>query len=249
MVDCGFAVKNTLVRLANVGLGPMDIDAIVVTHEHEDHLGGVFKFSRKFGTPVYLTHGTWRAALRTGRASKNYLSTGKVCLVDSHTPFQIGSLSLSPFPVPHDALEPIQLLLNNESMCVGILTDCGSVTPHLIGMLNQADALVLESNHCPDMLSRSSYPESLKRRVGGDYGHLSNETACQILTLLDSGRLRYVVAAHLSKNTNSPDLVRSMWSRVLTPRNIRFDIACQENGFDWWNFQMLVQSVKQCVNQ
>jgi len=164
MVDCGFAVKETVGRLERVGLTPQDVDAIVVTHEHGDHIGGVFKFSRKFGTPVYLTHGTWRAALRSKLSDEDYLQSGKVVLIESHAAFNVKNLTLHPFPVPHDAAEPIQMLIESRSGFVtGILTDCGSATPHLISMLNKAHALILESNHCPEMLSNSPYPPSLKK--------------------------------------------------------------------------------------
>ena len=112
MVDCGFAVKETVSRLERVGVPPAQVDAIVVTHEHGDHISGVFKFSRKFGTPVYLTHGTWRAALRSKLTDDEYLHSGRVVLIDSHSPFQIKHLKLHPFPVPHDAAEPVQLLID-----------------------------------------------------------------------------------------------------------------------------------------
>jgi phosphoribosyl 1,2-cyclic phosphodiesterase len=234
MVDCGFAVKETVGRLERVGLSPQDVDAIIVTHEHGDHIGGVFKFSRKFGTPVYLTHGTWRAALRSKLTDEAYLQTGRVVLIDSHSPFEIKGLKLYPFPVPHDAAEPIQMLIESRAGFVtGILTDCGSSTPHLIKMLNRAHALILESNHCPEMLANSPYPSSLKKRVGGDYGHLSNQVACEILQRLDSGNLKFVVAAHLSKTTNCPDVVQGLWQQVLQPRGIVFDIACQAEGMGW----------------
>ena len=233
MVDCGFAVKETVLRLNRRGLTPEQVTGIVVTHEHDDHIGGVFKFSRKFGTPVYLTHGTWRAALRSKLSTADYMDTGLVRLIDTGAMFPLGALQIHPFPVPHDAAEPVQLLLQHGGVQAAILTDCGSSTPHLVGMLNQADVLVLESNHCPQRLQRSAYPESLKRRVGGDYGHLSNEVACQILTKLDSGRLKHVIAAHLSKNTNCPDLVHSMWAQALNGRSVTFQIACQEEGVNW----------------
>jgi phosphoribosyl 1,2-cyclic phosphodiesterase len=234
MVDNGFTVKEAVQRLGRLDVAPESIDAIVVTHEHDDHVGGVFKFSRRFGTPVFLTHGTWRASLRSKLTTHDYLQTDRVRLIDSHTSFSIKTIQIHPFPVPHDALEPVQLLIESSNGFVtGILTDCGKSTPHLVRMLNKAHALILESNHCPERLAQSPYPESLKRRVGGDYGHLSNQVACNILSQLDSGVLKRVVAAHLSKTTNCPTLVRSMWGEVLGPRGIDFEIACQEQGVGW----------------
>ncbi|HEX4916774.1 MAG TPA: MBL fold metallo-hydrolase [Limnobacter sp.] len=240
MVDCGFAVKETVSRLSRLGIHPEDIHGIVVTHEHDDHVGGVFKFSRRYATPVFLTHGTWRAALRSKLTQVDYLESGRVRLIDSHQPFALNDVRLHPFPVPHDAAEPVQLLIEAPNgFMAGILTDCGSSTPHLVSMLNKAQALILESNHCPERLANSPYPPSLKRRVGGDYGHLSNQVACEILRNLNSGRLRYVVAAHLSKTTNCPEVVRKMWTEVLSPRGIPFDIACQEEGLSWLELERL----------
>lgn len=240
MVDCGFAVKETVARLTRVGVEAEEVDAILVTHEHGDHIGGVFKFSRKFGTPVYLTHGTWQAALRSGLSAKDYLSTGLVQLIDSHCAFEVGAITLQPFPVPHDAREPVQFLLSAQGFTAGILTDCGHATRHMLNVLSKAQALVLESNHCPEMLAASPYPESLKRRVGGDYGHLSNEVACSILHQLSSlGGLRFAVAAHLSKNTNCAEKVAAMWTEVLQPTGVPFGLACQENGFEWWDLRAL----------
>ena len=235
MVDNGFTVKESVLRLGRLGLKPEQVGAIVVTHEHDDHVGGVFKFSRRFGTPVVLTHGTWRAAVRSKLTTLDYLQTGRVRLIDSHSPFFLQSFQIHPFPVPHDAVEPIQLLIESSNGFVtGILTDCGKSTPHLVRMLNRAHVLILESNHCPTKLARSPYPVSLKRRVGGDYGHLSNQVACEILSQLDSGCLQHAVAAHLSRTTNCPEQVRLMWSDVLAHRGIAFDVACQEQGLNWF---------------
>lgn len=243
LVDCGFAVKEAVARLDRVGVAPSLIDALVVTHEHGDHIGGVFKFSRRFDTPVVLTHGTWRAALRSGLATADYLASGLVRLIDSEEPFEVGSMRLQPFPVPHDAAQPVQLLIQSSNgFTAGILTDCGSITPHMLSHLKKAQALVLESNHCPIRLAESPYPGSLKRRVGGDYGHLSNETACEILTHLKDEALGFAVAAHLSKTTNCPEQVRTMWSAVLAPAGIPFQIACQENGLDWIDLRQGIQS-------
>lgn len=234
MVDCGFSVKAAVARLKRLSLMPHDVAAIVVTHEHDDHLGGVFKFSRRFKTPVYLTHGTWRAALESGKTSVEYFDTGLVNLVDSHEKFECAGLQVEPFPVPHDAKEPIQLLIQSQLGTLGILTDCGSSTPLLVSKLKHADWLILESNHCPEKLRNSAYPESLKRRVGGEYGHLSNQVACDILSQVASKHLKFVVAAHLSKNTNCPNLVHKMLGETLQPFGIDFDIACQQEGFSWW---------------
>lgn len=233
LIDCGFTLKETIARLERLGVRPDELAGIVCTHEHDDHLGGVFKFSRKFATPVYLTHGTWRAAVHRKKEKLEYLSTGLVRLVDSESDFELAGARIETFPVPHDANEPIQLLLHHEQLTLGILTDCGSTTSLLISKLKEANVVILESNHCPSMLSQSEYPPSLKRRVGGNYGHLSNEVACEILDAIAPGKLQYAVAAHLSKNTNSAELVASMWAKTLAPHGVPFKLACQEEGLGW----------------
>lgn len=233
LIDCGFTLKDTVARLSRFDIDPELLSGIVCTHEHDDHLGGVFKFSRKFGTPVYLTHGTWRAAVGSKKVKPDYLETGLVTLIDSECRFNLAAFEVETFPVPHDAKEPIQLLVRDDKHTLGILTDCGSSTPLLVEKLRQADVVILESNHCPDLLTRSEYPPSLKRRVSGDYGHLSNQVACEILESIATGKLRYAVAAHLSRNTNEPQLVHDMWEKSLAPHQIDFKLACQEAGLEW----------------
>lgn len=227
LVDCGFSTRVTVARLARLGLAPEDVDAVLVTHEHGDHLCGVSGFCGRFGIPVFLTHGT-RAALPN--AGENFLAHQ---LIDSQCPFAIGDLSIQPFPVPHDAREPVQFLLSNGSARLGVLTDCGVVTAHVAAILHKCDALVLECNHDADLLAASRYPFALKQRIASNYGHLGNHQAAELLTRVDTSRLKHIVAAHLSEENNSPERVANALATALNCSADWVGIADQESGCGW----------------
>ncbi|MEI7612032.1 MAG: MBL fold metallo-hydrolase [Betaproteobacteria bacterium] len=227
LVDCGFSTKSMLARLSRLAIDPGGIDALLVTHEHGDHIAGAFKFSSRFGIPVYLSSGTHQAASRQGSI------VSEIRLIDSHLPFSIGSLEIQPFPVPHDAREPVQYVINNGNHRLGVLTDTGSITAHVIEMLRQCDALVLECNHDLGMLAESVYPEVLKRRISGSLGHLDNDQAVSLLQRIETKKLQHIVAAHLSEQNNRPELVVRALASVLNCSEDWIGVACQERGFDW----------------
>ncbi len=225
MVDCGFSIKETEKRLARLGKQANQINAILVTHEHTDHISGVARFARKYSIPVWLTPGTWRSG-----KLENIEPAG---FIDSHSEFTIETLLVKPFPVPHDALEPCQFVFSDGECKVGVLTDFGSITPHIIEMLNGVDALMLECNHDREILLNGHYPESLKRRVVGDYGHLSNDQACEILSRIDRSRLQVLVATHLSEKNNNIDIVYNSLVKVLGDESGIINIADQAEGLAW----------------
>ena len=224
LIDCGFAVEGTERRLARIGLAPADITAIVVTHEHGDHADGVLPFARRHGVQIWMTHGTARAVPGAQPDARVF---------DSHSPFAIDGLEVRPFPVPHDAREPAQLVLTDGASRLGVLTDIGSSTRHVEAMLSGCDALVLECNHDPALLASGPYPGWLKTRIGGAFGHLANEAAAGLLAALDRSRLRHVVAAHLSETNNRPELATSALARVLGCGPDEILVAGQDRGFDW----------------
>lgn len=226
MLDCGFAIKETERRLQRLGLVPADINGILVTHEHSDHVGGVFRFARRHGIPVWLTWGTLQAVRKECEGVE-------VMLCRDAESFQIGGLELTPYTVPHDAREPVQYVASDGMRRLGVLTDAGQPTGHLIEMLGACDALVLECNHDREMLSNSTYPPSLRRRIGGPFGHLSNDASAEILAAIDRSRLRMVVGAHLSQQNNTPALALAALQAVLGNEGAEIRIACQEQGFDW----------------
>lgn len=226
LMDCGFALGETERRLARLGEAAAGLSGIVVTHEHGDHISGVFRLARKYALPVWLTHGT----LRTQSAST---ASCVVHEINPHEVFSIGDVEVHPYPVPHDAGEPVQYVFSDGARRLGVLTDVGCTTPHIETMLSGCDALVLEFNHDAAMLQGGDYPYRLKQRIGGRYGHLSNDQAAALLARLECGRLQHMVAAHLSQQNNSPDLAVAAVCRALNCTPEWVAVAMQEEGLDW----------------
>jgi len=224
MVDCGFSMRETTRRLAALGVQAEQIDAILVTHEHGDHCAGVASLSRRFQIPVYLTHGT----AGTGRCDGSH----SLLCFNSEDSFAIGSLQVKAVTVPHDAAEPCQFRLSSGGRSLGILTDLGSITPHVLDNYRDCHSLLLEFNHDLLMLQAGSYPPALKRRVGGDWGHLNNMQAAQLLRDLGAARPGQLVVAHVSENNNSRQKAEEALLSVLdTLEGVVW--AEQAGGFDW----------------
>lgn len=209
-----------------LGVAPSDLSAIVVTHEHQDHVGGVFKLARRHRIPVWLTYGTFQCVRdKCKDVTLHFCRDGEQ--------LAIGDLQFSPYTVPHDAREPVQYTATDGRYKLGVLTDAGQSTPHLVRALDACDALFLECNHDRTMLANSIYPFSLKQRIGGAYGHLSNDASAEILSALGLSRLRRVVGAHLSLQNNTPALARAALSGALGAHEAEVGIACQKGGFGW----------------
>ncbi len=225
LIDDGFTLKDFEFRLAQKGLTPLQVTAILVTHEHGDHIKGVGPLARKYRIPVYISYGT---AQHDGLGKIPALK-----IFDSHQSFSIGKLQITPVVVPHDAREPTQFVVSNGENKVGILTDLGSLTPHIIEQYQSCDALLVETNHDVQMLRLGPYPARLKKRVEGHLGHLNNEQAGQFLKQVDTSKLQYVVATHISGQNNRIDFAVNSICRSLECESDWVIVADQNTGFDW----------------
>ena len=225
MVDCGFGLRNACSRLERIGKSPEDLTAIIVTHEHSDHWKGIGALSAKYNIPVYLSAGSLKAKqIESGEALFN--------CIDSHRDFYVGDICIKPVPVPHDAREPIQYILSNGKVQLGILTDLGHFTPHVVSSYSKCDALLLECNYDDDMLLDGPYPRFLKDRVSGMFGHLSNRQAADLLLALDLSRLKTLVIGHISAKNNDVSLIKAA-IEPLCGEDIVLSFADQESGSPW----------------
>jgi phosphoribosyl 1,2-cyclic phosphodiesterase len=205
LVDAGLSYRETALRLERAG-GHLDrIQAILVTHEHADHLAGLDAVAGKLKVPVYGTEGTLSEYLRTRRTSKRFQETD-VCRFGET--LKAGAFQVEAFATSHDALEPCGFIVRENDLSVACCTDTGEVTPGILEGLRRCDAVVLESNHCPVMLREGPYPEMLKRRIRSKRGHLSNHAAAACLTALGK-EVGAVMLAHLSQVNNTPGKARS----------------------------------------
>ena len=225
LIDCGLPRRDVEERLQSRGVSGQNIDAILVTHEHGDHCRGVVPLAKAYDLPVFLTAGT------AGSRKLEGLQSGVV--IRPGDQFAVGDVDIAAEPVPHDAREPVQFCLTHNDLKLGVLTDLGSITPHVVQAFSGCDALVLEFNHDPQMLADGPYPYAVKKRVGGDFGHLTNAQARQFLDYADTARLKVLFVAHVSQQNNAPELADaalSGWSDLASCQVIH---ATQETGFEW----------------
>ncbi|RDB42954.1 MBL fold metallo-hydrolase [Halomonas sp. DQ26W] len=225
LVDCGFSLRDTERRLARLDIHPRQLDAVLVTHEHGDHLRGVGPLARRHGVPVYLTPGVWLSG-RLGEVPKLHWITPQ-------SRFTIKGLVIDPITVPHDAREPIQFRFEAAGRRLGVLTDLGYPSDHVAEAFYGCDALILECNHDPHLLHTGPYPPILKRRVASKWGHLANGQAAALLTRLGLDRLQRIVCSHLSEHNNRPELVLETLTPLLDGDASRLTIAAQDHGLQW----------------
>lgn len=230
LLDCGFSFRELQKRLSECELSADDLDAVLITHEHSDHSRGIEVLLRQTDVRVFTSRGTARA-LGLDDNVVNYIDPGR------H--FSIGALSIHPVTVPHDAKEPCQFLFRNTASCLGILTDVGSITPHIQSAYADCDSLLLEFNYDADMLYAGTYPASLKRRIASNIGHLGNHQSIGFLRGLLPGRLRQVVAGHLSESNNTPEQVAREASQLQSLGDFTFHIASQHKASDWYHLEEL----------
>ncbi len=225
MIDCGFSAAETTKRLSRLNVEPERITAILVTHEHGDHLNGVARLARRYKLPVWMTRGTYRVWKDT--------NVPEVEFFHAHESFEIAGIRVSPYPVPHDACEPCQFVFEYNGRRIGVLSDVGTVTPHICEQLNQCHALLLECNHDPEMLRTGPYAPALKARVAGPLGHLSNQQSAELIGNIDTSLLQHLVIAHVSETNNTAELARRAVVEALGHDPEWLRVAPQDEVMDW----------------
>ena len=229
MIDCGLGLKELERRLIQAELELADLDALFITHEHADHVGHTRRVAGALGIPVWMSQGTWLACngLDWG------LESSQINIARDTQLINIGAIEITPFTVPHDAREPLQVKLSDGSVSMGLLTDLGHVSSHVLSHLKGCNALLMETNHDTQMLRNSGYPQFLKDRISGPLGHLSNDSACELARELNHTGLGAVVAAHLSERNNSPEIVLECLSKALGRSQDEVWVASPVTGSAW----------------
>lgn len=200
LLDAGISGRQAQQRLTAVGQDPRRVDALIVSHDHSDHVRCAGIYSRKFGIPLYMTHATHAAASRRiGPVSEvRHFTAGET--------LDLGGMQVHTLATPHDAVDGVAFVVEGEGKRVGVLTDLGHAFAALASCLETLDGVYLESNYDPDMLEEGWYPRPLKERIRGRAGHISNQEAAQLIGQLPDGNLRWLVLAHLSENNNRPEV-------------------------------------------
>jgi len=197
LVDAGFSAKAITERMLALGVNASDLTAILVSHEHSDHIKGVAVLARKHNIPVWMTRGTYQK-LKDKKIPQ-------IEFIHPHGCFRVGDAKISPFPIPHDAAEPCQFIVGDGKRRVAVATDMGFATEYVVEQLKGVDALLLEANYDGQMLVNGSYPFALRKRIDGNYGHLSNDQSAALAAMLEHGGLQQLCLGHLSENNNTPE--------------------------------------------
>jgi phosphoribosyl 1,2-cyclic phosphodiesterase len=220
LIDAGLSATEIKRRLKSRGLNPKDLNAILLTHEHSDHIQAVGVLSRQLKLPIYLSRNIKKKVFMGSRAHE-------IRTFNSDSTFEINSLAVQPFAVSHDAADPVGFTIAQNGSRIGVATDLGTVTPHLKEKLKHCHLLILEANHDPDMLINGPYPWYLKRRIQSHSGHLSNRQSKHLLMQLQHKGLEHVILAHLSQTNNTPQKVLTEISGALTRCKPRLTVASQ----------------------
>ena len=252
LVDCGLSAKETMRRLAQVGVDCADLNAVIITHEHSDHACGLRVFLKSVDCQVYISESTEISYYTTRKGVKDIASEGvkrrdalknRIEKIESSVDFRIGDIDFEPFSVPHDAADNFGFIAKNKGVRIATLTDLGCMTTLVKDKLRNCDAIVIESNHSRDMLRACPlYSWDLKQRIMSRTGHLSNEDLSEWLTHEFDGAARHIVLAHLSQRANEPHLARLMAETALQMRpslfkaETRITLSHHKNPTEWLEF-------------
>ena len=230
LIDCGLSLRELGKRLQAADLNLQAIDAVFITHEHADHVGHARSFAQKTGAAVWMSKGTALAC----NLDEWDLAADQFQVARDGEAIDLGALQLHPFTVPHDAREPLQLRCTDGDVHLGVLTDLGHGSSHVVQALQQCHALLLECNHDTELLAQSSYPVFLKKRIAGPQGHLSNEESAQLTKALVHPSLNLIVAAHLSERNNRPDLAQHLVALAAGCQPADIQVADPLLGTPWF---------------
>lgn len=217
LIDAGVSGKKIEQNLKKIDVKPEEITALLITHDHTDHIKGVGVLSRRFHIPVYANAGTWDIAEK----ALGKISPENRIVFYSDQEVYLNGLCILPFPIHHDAGEPVGFSITNGKSKIGIITDTGKITNEIQWCLKDCDLAVIESNHDVEMLKVGRYPYYLKKRILGNEGHLSNEDASKTILELVKKGLRKVLLAHLSEENNFPELAYETTSSLLVENNVK----------------------------
>lgn len=216
LIDAGLSAKRVLEALCSIGENPAELSAVLISHEHVDHVRGAGIISRKQNIPIYANEATW-AAMESGLGPVKVENMQAFC---TGSEFEIGDICIRPFSIPHDAAEPVGFNFHAEGKKLTTATDIGHVTDELLENIVDSDLLLLESNHDVEMLRVGPYPWPLKKRILGDNGHLSNEMAAKIIAYMAEKGGRQFILGHLSKENNFPELAYQTTYNALSEKKI-----------------------------
>lgn len=216
LFDAGVSAKKITEALTSLDIAPNNIDAIVVSHEHTDHIQGLGTFSKRFDVPVFANEETWTAM----NSQKNKISSSNINTFKPNKDFKIGNLNILPFSTPHDAINPCGFNVLNGKQKLSIATDLGHITEEIMDHLKYSSFIMLEANYEPEVLKCCSYPYPLKTRIAGPNGHLSNNIAGQTISSLVNYGLKSVMLGHLSKESNFPELAYKTVSEELLKHSL-----------------------------
>lgn len=220
MIDAGVSGKRIEEGMNTYDYTTSDMDGILITHEHSDHIMGLGVIARKYGLPIYATKGTVDAILTSSSVGK--IDTDLFHVIEAGVEFAVGDLTIMPMSISHDAADPVAYLLTDGTRRIGVVTDLGVYNEEIIRQMQGLDAVLLEANHDINMLQVGSYPYPLKQRILGEKGHLSNEASGQLLGRILHDNMKHILLGHLSKENNYAQLAYE---------TVRLEISLGDNPY------------------